>query len=125
MTLACARCSSPALRCYISSSTRFAANHAARRDGSSASLIFDRQYHVFACHPAVVSHTQLGRLIEDHMPDLSAYFAQLGVVTHMYASQWFLTLFVAKVGRCQIILLIGFHALHTSSTSVAMSFPNS
>ena len=36
--------------------------------------------------------------MEEHVPDVSAYFNQLGVVTHMYASQWFLTLFVAKVG---------------------------
>eukprot|EP00047_Mylnosiga_fluctuans_P022541 m.121517 g.121517 ORF g.121517 m.121517 type:complete len:820 (+) comp9299_c0_seq8:1274-3733(+) len=39
---------------------------------------------------------QLGRLMEEHVPDVATYFASLGVVPHMYASQWFLTLFVAK-----------------------------
>ncbi|VDK51014.1 unnamed protein product [Anisakis simplex] len=39
---------------------------------------------------------QLQRLTEDYIPDLFAHFYDLGVETHMYASQWFLTLFTAK-----------------------------
>uniref|UniRef100_A0A915C0Q2 Rab GTPase-activating protein 1 n=4 Tax=Parascaris univalens TaxID=6257 RepID=A0A915C0Q2_PARUN len=39
---------------------------------------------------------QLQRLTEDYVPDLFAHFYDLGVETHMYASQWFLTLFTAK-----------------------------
>ncbi|KAM3728875.1 Rab GTPase-activating protein [Dirofilaria immitis] len=39
---------------------------------------------------------QLQRLTEDYVPDLFAHFYNLGVETHMYASQWFLTLFTAK-----------------------------
>ena len=39
---------------------------------------------------------QLGRLIEDLLPDLHAHFQELRIETHMFASQWFLTLFAAK-----------------------------
>ncbi|VDN38360.1 unnamed protein product [Gongylonema pulchrum] len=35
-------------------------------------------------------------LLQDYVPDLFAHFYDLGVETHMYASQWFLTLFTAK-----------------------------
>lgn len=35
-------------------------------------------------------------LFQDYVPDLFAHFYDLGVETHMYASQWFLTLFTAK-----------------------------
>uniref|UniRef100_A0A1I8EPU5 Rab-GAP TBC domain-containing protein n=2 Tax=Wuchereria bancrofti TaxID=6293 RepID=A0A1I8EPU5_WUCBA len=34
--------------------------------------------------------------LDDYVPDLFAHFYNLGVETHMYASQWFLTLFTAK-----------------------------
>lgn len=39
---------------------------------------------------------QLERLIEDYIPDLHQHFLKLNIETHMYASQWFLTLFTAK-----------------------------
>ncbi|XP_031628112.1 rab GTPase-activating protein 1-like isoform X2 [Contarinia nasturtii] len=39
---------------------------------------------------------QLNRLIKDQMPKLHEHFEQLGVETHMFASQWFLTLFTAR-----------------------------
>eukprot|EP00041_Stephanoeca_diplocostata_P024348 m.615527 g.615527 ORF g.615527 m.615527 type:complete len:1089 (+) comp22506_c0_seq2:201-3467(+) len=39
---------------------------------------------------------QLDRLIDEMLPDLHAHFKDIGVETHMYASQWFLTLFAAK-----------------------------
>ncbi|KAM7535741.1 hypothetical protein Aperf_G00000090868 [Anoplocephala perfoliata] len=39
---------------------------------------------------------QLERLLEDQLPDVSRAFSDLGVKAHMYASQWFLTLFAAK-----------------------------
>ncbi|RWS30027.1 rab GTPase-activating protein 1-like protein [Leptotrombidium deliense] len=39
---------------------------------------------------------QLERLMEDQMPDLFSHFQEIGVETHMFASQWFLTLFTAK-----------------------------
>lgn len=35
-------------------------------------------------------------IFQDYVPDLFAHFYNLGVETHMYASQWFLTLFTAK-----------------------------
>ena len=39
---------------------------------------------------------QLTCLIQDHLPDLYAHFDDLKVECHMFASQWFLTLFTAK-----------------------------
>ncbi|CAK8675234.1 unnamed protein product [Clavelina lepadiformis] len=39
---------------------------------------------------------QLERLIEDLMPNLQDHFKQLGIESHMFSSQWFLTLFTAK-----------------------------
>jgi len=39
---------------------------------------------------------QLERLVETRLPDLHAHFQEIGLETHMYASQWFLTLFSAK-----------------------------
>ncbi|XP_059620211.1 rab GTPase-activating protein 1-like isoform X2 [Phlebotomus argentipes] len=39
---------------------------------------------------------QLNRLLKDQLPRLYEHFAQIGVETHMFASQWFLTLFTAR-----------------------------
>lgn len=39
---------------------------------------------------------QLNRLIKDQLPKLYEHFEQTGVETHMFASQWFLTLFTAR-----------------------------
>merc|ERR1712142_1165763 len=39
---------------------------------------------------------QLDRLIEKRLPDLWQHFQNMGLETHMYASQWFLTVFTAK-----------------------------
>lgn len=39
---------------------------------------------------------QLNRLMEEQLPSLSQHFAEHSVETHMFASQWFLTLFTAR-----------------------------
>uniref|UniRef100_T1K374 Rab-GAP TBC domain-containing protein n=1 Tax=Tetranychus urticae TaxID=32264 RepID=T1K374_TETUR len=39
---------------------------------------------------------QLERIMEDLIPDLHQHFVASGIEAHMYASQWFLTLFSAK-----------------------------
>ena len=39
---------------------------------------------------------QLDRLIETMMPELWQHFVANGLESHMYASQWFLTIFTAK-----------------------------
>ncbi|KAM3966598.1 GTPase activating protein and centrosome-associated [Aphomia sociella] len=39
---------------------------------------------------------QLDRLMEEHLTDLRAHFQELGVEPHMFASQWFLTVFTAR-----------------------------
>uniref|UniRef100_UPI00358DE5E4 rab GTPase-activating protein 1 isoform X3 n=1 Tax=Myxine glutinosa TaxID=7769 RepID=UPI00358DE5E4 len=38
----------------------------------------------------------LERLVQDLIPELSAHFTSINLEAHMYASQWFLTLFTAK-----------------------------
>ena len=35
-------------------------------------------------------------ILQEHTPDLLAHFEDLGIEVHMFASQWFLTLFTAK-----------------------------
>lgn len=39
---------------------------------------------------------QLDRLIKEQLPKLHEHFERTGVETHMFASQWFLTLFTAR-----------------------------
>lgn len=39
---------------------------------------------------------QLDRLMEEQLSDLRVHFQQLGVEPHMFASQWFLTVFTAR-----------------------------
>ncbi|XP_004525660.1 rab GTPase-activating protein 1-like isoform X2 [Ceratitis capitata] len=49
---------------------------------------------------------QLDRLIKDQLPKLYEHFVACGIETHMYASQWFLTLFTARFPLCFV-----FHVL--------------
>ncbi|XP_013112093.1 rab GTPase-activating protein 1-like [Stomoxys calcitrans] len=51
-------------------------------------------------------HYQLERLIKDQLPKLYEHFLNCGIETHMYASQWFLTLFTARFPLCFV-----FHVL--------------
>lgn len=39
---------------------------------------------------------QLNRLMKDQLPKLYDHFDRIGIETHMFASQWFLTLFTAR-----------------------------
>uniref|UniRef100_A0A1B6CKT3 Rab-GAP TBC domain-containing protein n=4 Tax=Clastoptera arizonana TaxID=38151 RepID=A0A1B6CKT3_9HEMI len=39
---------------------------------------------------------QLNRLMQEHVPQLLIHFSDKGVESHMFASQWFLTLFTAR-----------------------------
>ncbi|XP_014248994.1 rab GTPase-activating protein 1 [Cimex lectularius] len=39
---------------------------------------------------------QLNRLMEEHVPQLYQHFREKGVESHMFASQWFLTLYTAR-----------------------------
>ncbi|KAM6921855.1 rab GTPase-activating protein 1-like isoform 1-T1 [Xenentodon cancila] len=45
---------------------------------------------------------QLERLMQEQIPDLWAHFQDLNLEAHMYASQWFLTLFTAKFPLCMV-----------------------
>ncbi|KAM8930923.1 rab GTPase-activating protein 1-like isoform 1-T1 [Pelodytes ibericus] len=45
---------------------------------------------------------QLERLLQEQIPDLYAHFVALNLEAHMYASQWFLSLFTAKFPLCMV-----------------------
>uniref|UniRef100_A0A8C5FX97 Rab-GAP TBC domain-containing protein n=1 Tax=Gadus morhua TaxID=8049 RepID=A0A8C5FX97_GADMO len=45
---------------------------------------------------------QLEKLMQEQLPDLWAHFHDLSLEAHMYASQWFLTLFTAKFPLCMV-----------------------
>uniref|UniRef100_A0A8C2IPE7 RAB GTPase activating protein 1-like n=1 Tax=Cyprinus carpio TaxID=7962 RepID=A0A8C2IPE7_CYPCA len=45
---------------------------------------------------------QLERLLQEQLPDLWSHFQDLNLEAHMYASQWFLTLFTAKFPLCMV-----------------------
>ncbi|XP_056304335.1 rab GTPase-activating protein 1-like isoform X1 [Danio aesculapii] len=45
---------------------------------------------------------QLERLLQELLPDLWSHFQELNLEAHMYASQWFLTLFTAKFPLCMV-----------------------
>lgn len=41
-------------------------------------------------------------LQQEQLPDLWSHFQELNLEAHMYASQWFLTLFTAKFPLCMV-----------------------
>lgn len=41
-------------------------------------------------------------LLQEQLPDLWTHFQGLNLEAHMYASQWFLTLFTAKFPLCMV-----------------------
>ncbi|KAL8178073.1 UNVERIFIED_CONTAM: Rab GTPase-activating protein 1-like protein [Gekko kuhli] len=49
---------------------------------------------------------QLERLMQEQLPDLYSHFLELNLEAHMYASQWFLTLFTAKFPLCMVFHII-------------------
>ena len=51
--------------------------------------------HAYRCQSCLI---QLEALFQESFPDLYEHFKSSGVEMHMFASQWFLTLFAAKVG---------------------------
>ena len=67
---------------------------------------------------------QLDRLIENLMPDIWQHFTENGIESHMYASQWFLTVFTAKfplflVFRVMdVFLMSGFDSIFQVSSEI-------
>ncbi|XP_005996261.1 rab GTPase-activating protein 1 isoform X2 [Latimeria chalumnae] len=49
---------------------------------------------------------QLERLLQEQLTDLYTHFTNLNLEAHMYASQWFLTLFTAKFPLCMVFHII-------------------
>lgn len=44
--------------------------------------------------------------MQEQLPDLHSHFSDLNLEAHMYASQWFLTLFTAKFPLCMVFHII-------------------
>ncbi|KAK3719378.1 hypothetical protein RRG08_029534 [Elysia crispata] len=62
-------------------------------------IMYDYQLRKLFKHGFLELHLkfyQLERLMQDQLPDLYDHFAEMGLEIHMFASQWFLTLFTAK-----------------------------
>lgn len=55
---------------------------------------------------------QLDRMIEDSMPDLHSHFQYNSIETHMYASQWFLTLFTARFPLSMVYCIMDLFLCH-------------
>merc|ERR1719228_2800923 len=64
---------------------------------------------------------QLDRLIEKRLPDLWQHFQSMGLETHMYASQWFLTLFSAKFPLYLVFRVLDVFMLHGFETIFQVS----
>uniref|UniRef100_A0A8C8CZX1 Rab GTPase-activating protein 1 n=1 Tax=Oncorhynchus tshawytscha TaxID=74940 RepID=A0A8C8CZX1_ONCTS len=57
---------------------------------------------------------QLERLMQEYIPDLYNHFLNVGLEAHMYASQWFLTLFTAKFPLYMVFHIIDLLLCETS-----------
>ncbi|KAK7896263.1 hypothetical protein WMY93_021588 [Mugilogobius chulae] len=57
---------------------------------------------------------QLERLMQEYIPDLYTHFLNVGLEAHMYASQWFLTLFTAKFPLYMVFHIIDLLLCETS-----------
>lgn len=64
---------------------------------------------------------QLDRFIEDQLPDLSKHLKEQHVESHMYASQWFLTLFTAKFPLYLVFYIMDIYLLEGTPTLFQVS----
>lgn len=58
------------------------------------------------------------RFLQDSMPDLHSHFQYNDIQTHMYASQWFLTLFTAKFPLPMVYRIMDLFLCYVSHDSV-------
>ncbi|XP_023215853.1 rab GTPase-activating protein 1-like [Centruroides sculpturatus] len=58
----------------------------------------------------------LDRLMEELLPEVYAHFIDLGIEAHMYASQWFLTLFTAKFPLYVVFYIVDIFLLDGADT---------
>uniref|UniRef100_A0A8C6Q4R7 Rab GTPase-activating protein 1 n=1 Tax=Nothobranchius furzeri TaxID=105023 RepID=A0A8C6Q4R7_NOTFU len=65
---------------------------------------------------------QLERLMQECIPDLYNHFLNVGLEAHMYASQWFLTLFTAKFPLYMVFHIIDLLLCETDNNIVIIFF---
>lgn len=63
----------------------------------------------------------LERLLDDHIPEVYMHFLDLNVETHMYASQWFLTLFTTKFPLNAVFIIIDLFLLDSMDTLLQLA----
>uniref|UniRef100_A0A0N4Z4K9 PID domain-containing protein n=1 Tax=Parastrongyloides trichosuri TaxID=131310 RepID=A0A0N4Z4K9_PARTI len=65
---------------------------------------------------------QLQRLLQDDLPNLHKFFNDIGIETHMYASQWFLTMFTAKFPLQMVFFIVDLFLCEGIDTIFHISF---
>uniref|UniRef100_A0A0N5BD75 PID domain-containing protein n=1 Tax=Strongyloides papillosus TaxID=174720 RepID=A0A0N5BD75_STREA len=65
---------------------------------------------------------QLQRLLQDNLPNLNTFFNDIGIETHMYASQWFLTMFTAKFPLQMVFYIVDLFLFEGIDTIFHISF---
>uniref|UniRef100_A0AAX7SKX3 Rab GTPase-activating protein 1 n=1 Tax=Astatotilapia calliptera TaxID=8154 RepID=A0AAX7SKX3_ASTCA len=66
---------------------------------------------------------QLERLMQEYIPDLYNHFLNVGLEAHMYASQWFLTLFTAKFPLYMVFHIIDLLNVNLCLIYLLSAFP--
>lgn len=70
---------------------------------NNVKLKWQAEPHLYLFVSAVLSHKfPFLLLLQEQLPDLWSHFQNLNLEAHMYASQWFLTLFTAKFPLCMV-----------------------
>lgn len=66
---------------------------------------------------------ELERLLDEQLPELFCHFADLHIEAHMYASQWFLTLYTTKFPLNMVFMIIDLFLLDEMNVllQIAMS----
>uniref|UniRef100_A0A286XH93 Rab GTPase-activating protein 1 n=1 Tax=Cavia porcellus TaxID=10141 RepID=A0A286XH93_CAVPO len=64
---------------------------------------------------------QLERLMQEYIPDLYNHFLDISLEAHMYASQWFLTLFTAKFPLYMVFHIIDLLLSETSKDDLLLT----
>ncbi|XP_059513918.1 rab GTPase-activating protein 1 isoform X2 [Myotis daubentonii] len=64
---------------------------------------------------------QLERLMQEYIPDLYNHFLDISLEAHMYASQWFLTLFTAKFPLYMVFHIIDLLLCETSKDDLLLT----
>lgn len=77
--------------------------------------------HILICYPSFLSLLLSFYLQQEYIPDLYNHFLNVGLEAHMYASQWFLTLFTAKFPLYMVFHIIDLLLCEVGNTTTLLS----